>query len=994
MPETLAEVKDIPLAKQLSVRVFVGLLVFLFLVLGATYFAIQEAAQRTLVARAEKLHQEIGQKIVLKLGERVAGTESLARSLAKLGETLPNDPNLYAKVIPGLLESEEATPAAKRLIAGGGIWPEPYQFTEGVERRSFFWSREENGSLVYFDNYNESAGTGYHNEEWYVPARYLKPGDVYWSKSYMDPYSFVPMVTCTAPILNNGRFAGVATVDLRLDGISEFMSEQAEQIEGYAFAVDRNNRLISFPDADLGKQFRKDDAGNEVVEYRLVGEIAPENASFTEIAQLISDFHVDADAGQNDSVEGESSWLAQKIAAESYQIESDEALLIASSLMYGNGRDDRVQYFRLEEKLFLNQPASVSLFLVPSTGWKVLVAMPSEYSDKAVAEVAGNVAKAVLLVVSVICILLYAYLWLSIFSPAKKLRKEVRKLALGEKSGTILEFEGDDELGRIAYWFNQRTGQLNEALGELKESNAELEVAKHAAESASLTKNVFLASMSHEIRTPMNAIIGLSALLCEMELGKEQENFVRTIRSSSESLLSLINDILDYTKIEANELDLETIPFNLRGVIDELAKTVSVQAEEKGLGLSCYLDTDSKGLVLGDPGRLRQILLNLASNAVKFTLSGRVDIYGKCIEETDTDYLFEFTVKDTGIGIPEEAFDSLFESFRQVDSTTTRKYGGTGLGLAICKRLCGKMGGDIRVSSKQGLGSEFAFTVMLGKPENAAKAERSVTFEAVDWDVFVVDNDWPHGENLIAELRRMKIRTKLFIDFSEMEAGLQSSQRKVLVFVGRVHGMSHEQSLKKLVSLDQPNLAGVISFASPLRLYAVNPSVKASLADSLDKPFSRTGLIRILKTIQNDGVSLDTEKSRSGDEGVLAGHTILLVEDHPVNQKVALRILSKLGVDCVVANDGQEAVQIVSDSDKIDAILMDWQMPVMDGLEASRVIRSMGDWRARIPIIAMTANAMNGDREQCISAGMTDYLSKPVVPERIREVLIRVFELE
>lgn len=989
MSPQLSQESETPAYKQLSFRVFIGLLVFLALVIGATYFAIQAAAERILVEQAEKLHREIGQKIVLKLGERVAGTEALTRSLAKLGSSLPREESIYWDVLPELLNSEEGVPAGNRLIAGGGIWPEPGEFEEGVARRSFFWSRDAEGTLVYYDDYNEPSGAGYHNEEWYVPARYLDPGEVYWSKSYMDPYSFVPMVTCTAPFWREGRFAGVATIDLRLDGISEFMAAQAKQIDGYAFAVDRNNRLISFPDAELGKRTHEDDSGNEVVEYRLVGEVAPGSPSFSGIAERIEKFSTVGPQGKSSAVSGESTWLAAKIAAESYQIDEEEALRIADSLMLRDGAVGHVEQFRIERELFLGQSSLISLFSVPSTNWKVLVAMPSEYSDKAVAHVVGRVSKTVLGVVALICVLLYAYLWYNMFSPVKALRGEVRKLALAGRSGARLELEGDDELGRIAYWFNQRSDQLNKALAELKLSNSSLEDAKLAAESASRTKNVFLASMSHEIRTPMNAIIGLAALLSEMDMGKDQKNFVDTIRTSSESLLSLINDILDYTKIEANELDLEEVEFDLREIMEELSGMVSLQAEEKGLGLSCYLQTNVEGHLMGDPSRLRQILLNLATNAIKFTISGRVDISGSCIEDCDTHCTLEFCVKDTGIGIPESAFDGLFESFRQVDSSTTRKFGGTGLGLAICKRLCDKMGGRIGVSSKQGLGSEFTFSVTLAKAPESERQE-VLDLEVDGWSAYVVDNDWPHGEMLQSELRWYGIDSKLFNDLSEMESALGNQRNQVVVFAGQVHGLSHEQLLKNLVRMDATNLMGVVSFSSTVRSYALNPSVKASLADTLDKPFSRSGLGRCIRKVGSGDMGEVELDGRREEDGIYTGYSVLLVEDHPVNQKVASRMLTTMGITCSVAGDGQEAVDMVKRAEKLDAIIMDWQMPVMDGLDAARCIRKMDGWRAHIPIVAMTANAMHGDREKCIGAGMDDYISKPVVPEDLREVLGRV----
>jgi PAS domain S-box-containing protein len=411
-----------------------------------------------------------------------------------------------------------------------------------------------------------------------------------------------------------------------------------------------------------------------------------------------------------------------------------------------------------------------------------------------------------------------------------------------------------------------------EAAREAQEKNAaemarmieELGLEKDRAKAATRSKSEFLANMSHEVRTPMNGVIGMTGLLLDTELNDEQRRYAETVRGSGEALLGIINDILDFSKIEAGKLDLETLDFDLQSLLDDFAATVAMQAHEKGLELFCSTDPAVPTLLRGDPGRLRQILTNLAGNALKFTQKGEVAVRVSLEEEKETECLLRFSVRDTGIGIPAGKIGVLFDKFTQVDASTTRKYGGTGLGLAISKQLAEMMGGEVGVESEEGEGSEFWFTVRLGK---------------------------------------------------------------------------------------QP--AGV-------RTQSPQPSVTRRSARQRLQPFA----------------------------GVNA--RILLAEDNITNQQVALAILKKFGLRAEAVANGAEALKAL-ESIPYDLLLMDVQMPVMDGLEATRQIRSPQSVlpNHRVPIIAMTAHAMQGDRERCLEAGMNDYVSKPVSTQALAEVLAR-----
>ena len=422
----------------------------------------------------------------------------------------------------------------------------------------------------------------------------------------------------------------------------------------------------------------------------------------------------------------------------------------------------------------------------------------------------------------------------------------------------------------------ERTRQLEKANRDLAGRVRQVRQLASQAEAANTAKGQFLANMSHEIRTPMNGVIGMAGLLLGTELNDEQLEFARTIQTSAEALLAIINDILDFSKIEAGKLEFETLDFNVHTVMDEISDLLSVKAAEKKIAFAHSVDPQIPALVRGDPGRLRQVLLNLTTNAIKFTDQGQVAV---CVDLEDAvgDHArLRFTVKDTGIGIPRDRLDKLFETFSQVDSSITRRFGGTGLGLAICKRLVEMMGGRIAVESREGRGSIFWFTIRLEVPAAAFPSPHPVT-------------------------KRPNFH---------------------------VHGVTNDA--EDIVRLAEPGAA-------------------ASSADKTDKCAR-----------------------------------ILLAEDNVTNQKVALHILRRFGYSADAVNDGKEALTVLQQI-PYDLVLMDIQMPVMDGLSATRAIRRAQASYRRIPIIAMTANAMKGDREKCLRAGMDDYIAKPVNPLELNE---------
>lgn len=1056
----------------------------------------------------------VGQNAVTHLGERIAMTEALATALANIGEILPREVDAFKSVLPNIINYE----GRQQFIAGGGIWPEPNAFEVGTDRRSFFYGRNKEGGFDYYDDYNDPEGKGYHNEEWYVPAQFYTPGSSFWSKSYMDPYSFQPMVTCTSPMIKEGKFVGASTIDLKLEGLQNFLENEAKSTGGYIFALDRNNKFISFPKPEVVTLKRTNPDGNVEQEYFDIQElsnVASAYKPFSDELQKVNQRLLKEAAGKDGFTEERI-----QVLAKSYQISDEEARIIAAVTVdpfKDLGDKLELSRFSLENDPILEEASTVSIFHVPAAYWKVVVVTPDSHAlaaaDKITRKVSGFIIGSQLLA------LLGAFFAVRrlILGPIKKMSTEVSEMVQRDDDTSLLNDDSDNELGQLAHQFNRRSNQLRSTLTTLEDTRSDLELsegrtrrivessidsilnvdgkgqisacnpaaaktfgytandmlgrhinslitlpgssrpamslieaqrnngnqtsqrmeaegarsdgstfhldlslatlnpkeetyavyvrdvtvaktyqnellhAKNQAESAARSKDEFLAGMSHELRTPLNAVLGISESIREGVYGDvspKQSGALERIEDGGRHLLDLISDILDIAKVGAGELTLQKGPMNISSVCDNSLVFIRTTAMKKQISVNTNA-TPELGATVADERRVKQILVNLLGNAVKFTNDGgRIDLN---VDVSQEEHTVEFAVSDTGIGIGPDDLENLFKPFMQVDSSLAREYSGTGLGLSLVYHMTEMHGGSVRVESEVNKGSTFYVTLPLITLD--VKADNTDS----DFDE-VIARSVPGGQNaLVVEdspdtaAQLCRYLDEIGLSSHHCSRGDEAIEQAISVAPDVIVLDIHLPGLSGWEVLDRLK-ANSLTRDIPIVVCSVDTDVQKGLAHGADeyliKPVSRVAMRgAIRKSMQGRTghtalLVLDSDIARP--DGEFAPPTpeerskplVLIVDDNPENVLTVLDFLEAKGFEARIADNGLEAIR-KAEAFLPDVILMDVQMPKMDGLEATQRIRRIEALKD-IPIIAVTALAMPGDREKCHEAGMDDYISKPV----------------